>query len=329
MSLSISDIKQLRTNQMIKIYNAQLTELTFTYNQAIKIIVMKRQPYSNVTKAINEYNNKKKQLKNQLVLNIQNINSTIVLNELKTAINKNALLIGINYFGTKNQLNGCINDVNNVNDLIKNSNFKNIKIINDNTQIKPTRDSILAEFKNMLINTNENEICFFYYSGHGSYTFDKERKEATGNDQTIIPLDLKPIIDDELKTIINNNLKKGATLIALFDSCNSGSVLDLRYQWLDSYNNNMLSENSNENETASNVIMISGCLDTQESADDKINNVDQGAMTWAFLQSYKKNITWRQLLLKMRELLKNSKYSQIPQLSTSNYFNIDSTINFI
>ena len=68
---------------------------------------------------------------------------------------------------------------------------------------------------------------------------------------------------------------------------------------------------------------------TKESVDDIINNVNQGAMTWSFLQSYKKNITWRQLLVNMREKLNKSKYSQIPQLSTANFFNIDSIVNFI
>lgn len=324
---SLNDIKQMKITQLMKLYNQQLNELTYNYNQAVKIIIIKRQPYSNVTKAVNEYNNKKKLLKTQLESNIQKLNNVITLNEIKPTNNKNALLIGINYVGTKNQLNGCINDVNNINKLITNSNFKNIKIMNDNTTIKPNRDNILNEFKNLLMNTNENDLCFFYYSGHGSYTIDKERKERTGYDQTIIPLDFNPIVDDELKLIINNNLKRGATLISMFDSCNSGSVLDLKYQWLDSYNNNMLTENINENENVGNVIMISGCLDSQESSDDKIDNLDQGAMTWAFLQSYKKNITWRQLLVKMREHLNKSKYSQIPQLSTSNFFNIDSKID--
>ena len=60
---------------------------------------------------------------------------------------KKAVLIGINYNGSSAQLNGCINDTKNVYDiLVKNFGYKpeNIVMINDESQIKPTRDNILS-----------------------------------------------------------------------------------------------------------------------------------------------------------------------------------------
>ena len=144
----------------------------------------------------------------------------------------------------------------------------------------------------------------------------------------IIPCDLNRIIDDELKNIIQNNLKKGVTLIALFDSCFSGSVLDLKYQYMDSLDKNNFTENINETETTGNIIMISGCNDVQTSSDANINNKNQGAMTWAFLEAFKseKNITWRNLLIKMRDLLKKSNFTQLPQLTSGSFLNIDSIV---
>ena len=144
----------------------------------------------------------------------------------------------------------------------------------------------------------------------------------------IVPCDLNGIVDDELKTIIQNNLKKDVTLIALFDCCFSGSVLDLKYQYLDSLEKNNFTENINESETVGNVIMISGCSDVQTSSDANINNKSQGAMTWAFLEAFKseKNITWRNLLIKMRDLLKKSSFSQLPQLTSGSFFDIDSPV---
>jgi hypothetical protein len=61
---------------------------------------------------------------------------------------------------------------------------------------------------------------------------------------------------------------------------------------MDSLDNNNFTENINETETTGNVIMISGCSDVQTSMDASINNKSQGAMTWAFLESFKseKNI---------------------------------------
>ena len=62
--------------------------------------------------------------------------------------------------------------------------------------------------------------------------------------------------------------------------------------------------------------MISGCNDVQTSMDATINNTNQGAMTWAFLEAFKseKNITWRNLLIKMRNLfLTNQHLDDLPR----------------
>jgi hypothetical protein len=74
--------------------------------------------------------------------------------------------------------------------------------------------------------------------------------------------------------------------------------------------------------------MISGCSDVQTSNDATINNKNQGAMTWAFLETFKsqKNITWRQLLINMRDLLQKSNFNQTPQLTSGSFFNIDSPV---
>lgn len=97
---------------------------------------------------------------------------------------------------------------------------------------------------------------------------------------------------------------------------------------MDSLDKNNFTENVNESETNGNVIMISGCSDVQTSSDAYINNKNQGAMTWAFLEAFKseKNITWRNLLIKMRDLLKKSKFDQIPQLTSGSFLNIDSLV---
>ena len=51
-------------------------------------------------------------------------------------------------------------------------------------------------------------------------------------------------------------------------------------------------------------------------------------MTWAFLEAFKseKNITWRNLLIKMRDLLQKSDFEQLPQLTSGSFFNIDAPV---
>ena len=51
-----------------------------------------------------------------------------------------------------------------------------------------------------------------------------------------------------------DNIKPNVTLFCVFDSCHSGTVLDLKYQYLDSSNYNSFSENEKNLETNGNVI---------------------------------------------------------------------------
>ena len=239
-------------------------------------------------------------------------------------------MIGINYIGTQNELYGCINDTNSIANLLLSRGFKDVKILTDNTSEKPTRDIIINNFTNLLTSANNGDTIFLFYSGHGTYLRDTNNNEKTKNDQLIVPLDLNCIVDDELKSIINNHLKNNVTLIAVFDSCFSESVLDLKYQYLDTLNNNNDNINVNETDTYGNVIMISGCTDNQTSDDAVINNLPQGALTWAFLQTFdsQQSQTWRELLKSMRATLQNNGFSQIPQLASGKLINIDVSICF-
>ena len=60
---------------------------------------------------------------------------------------------------------------------------------------------------NLLTSANNGDTIFLFYSGHGTYLRDTNNNEKTKNDQLIVPLDLNIIVDDELKSIINNHLK--------------------------------------------------------------------------------------------------------------------------
>lgn len=166
------------------------------------------------------------------------------------------------------------------------------------------------------------------YSGHGSYSIDRNGDETDGCDELIVSCDLKSVLDDELKSLIQTHLKADVTLFALFDSCFSGSVLDLKYQFMDSLNYEKFTENSKQLETPGNVIMISGCTDNQTSADAVFDNKPNGAMTWSLLESLKQkpNVNWRELVKTMRDLLKTSQFTQIPQFSSGNFVDIDKEI---
>jgi hypothetical protein len=332
MSSELNIYKKNRITELTNGYNTNLRSLTNVLNNNIAAI--KRSNQSTVKKntlintLLKSYNINLDRLKinyNQNVVAIQNfIPKNITLTKKKYAI-----LIGINYTGTPNELYGCINDANSIKEYITNKGgFNSINVITDLTNVKATRANILNALKQTLQTANSGDFVFLFYSGHGSYTLDRSGDETTGYDQMIIPSDFNAIVDDELKTIIQSGLKKDVTLFAMFDSCFSGTVLDLKYQYLDSLNYDNYTENNKQLETVGNVMMISGCTDYQTSTETVFNGKDGGALTWCFLEALKQtpNCTWRELVKSMRAFLKEKNLSQIPQFSCGLFENFDSKI---
>ena len=331
MSIELQKYQKNTIDKLKSKFNSDKNALTIYFNKLI-IFVLKSRLRQNVKIAQINYLrasyitqiNKLTNTYNNAVNSINAYQPTIDTNFK----NKQALLIGCNYNNSAYQLNGCINDVNNIKSMIKNIGFNNINVLTDETDKTPNKINILTELTNLLSNSNNNDLLFFSYSGHGSQVVDRNGDETDGRDEAMVPLDFNVITDDELKKVIQTYLKPNVTLFALFDCCNSGTILDLKYQYLDSLNYDNYTENDKAIDTIGNVIMISGCTDNQTSADAFINNTSQGAMTWAFIESVnsKPKLSWRELIQNMRKLLTNSQYTQIPQLSTGNIFNIDTAI---
>ena len=332
MSSEIEIYKRNRKNELTNIFNSNVARLYSKLKS--DIINVQRSRIRNKNTILNnliiQYNNNISSLTKNYNSSIQNVNSFIpeFMIDSNTINTKKALLIGINYINTPYQLSGCIDDTNRMKEFLTKYGFKDFKIITDLTSVKPTKVNILNELKNLILNAKSGDILFFYYSGHGSYTFDRNSDESDRRDETLISSDLQSVLDDELKNIIKTNLKKNITIVGLFDSCHSGTVLDIKYTYLDSNNYNNYSENNNVSECDGNVIMLSGCMDSQTSTEAFINNTIQGALTWSFIQSLNSipNCSWRELLLSMRTLLKNSSFTQIPQLSTDSIYDINSKV---
>jgi hypothetical protein len=87
---------------------------------------------------------------------------------------RKALLIGINYFGQRGQLRGCINDVKNMSAFL-NQNFgyqrDDMVILTDDQQnpiSKPTKQNILRAMHWLVKDARPNDSLFFHYSGNTS-----------------------------------------------------------------------------------------------------------------------------------------------------------------
>ncbi|CAG8536466.1 15918_t:CDS:2 [Acaulospora colombiana] len=158
---------------------------------------------------------------------------------------KKALLIGINYFGSQFQLKGCINDVKNIKEfLVANYEFReeNMLILTDNQSDPkkiPNRANIIAAMKWLVHDARPNDSYVMFHDtqnaivfGHGGQVEDLDGDEDDGFDETIMPVDFQTagqIVDDEMHDIMVRSLHKGVRLTAIFDSCHSGTALDLPY----------------------------------------------------------------------------------------------------
>lgn len=256
---------------------------------------------------------------------------------------KKCLLIGINYANTKYELNGCINDTENMKRyLVKNKYFEDDDFImmNDNqrgTNLYPTKNNILEQFGD-LVKFAKNEIfkanivyLFLAYSGHGTYLTDVNEDEIDGKDEALCPIDCDKngyITDDVLKQYFIYKLPKNVKLTILIDACHSGTAMDLKYN----YSINKIGTYSVHGlmpSTQCCIVMISGSRDDQTSSDaylkDKLegNHEYQGAMTASFFANYKHGMTYTDLISKMRKWLKQNGFSQVPQLSSGKYINIE------
>lgn len=151
---------------------------------------------------------------------------------------RKALLIGINYFGQRGELKGCINDVKNMSTyLFESFGYKreDMVILTDDQQnpmSQPTKQNILRAMHWLVKDARPNDSLFFHFSGHGGQTKDLDGDEPDGYDEVIYPVDFRTnghIVDDELHRIMVTPLQAGVRLTAIFDSCHSGTALDLPY----------------------------------------------------------------------------------------------------
>merc|ERR1719410_1033260 len=165
------------------------------------------------------------------------------------------------------------------------------KDISGSTTYMPTKSNIFRGLQWLAHNVVPGDVLFFHFSGHGAQVPDKD-----GMDETILPVDYDSegqIIDDELWSTLIYPLQSGVRLTAVMDCCHSGTGLDLPFGYMmdpkkwGKHNVHQWGEDTNPAHSKGDVVLFSGCEDSQTSADVMLNNSEAGgAMTMAFTQSY-------------------------------------------
>lgn len=256
---------------------------------------------------------------------------------------KFALLIGINYFNSENSLNGCINDIVNMkNTLITKMgyNSKNIIMLRDDStdiKYKPTKNNILYNIYRMIVLAKKNQISelLIHYSGHGTYVQDTDGDENDSKDECIVPCDFEDmgVISDDTLQYYLSLLPNRTFCFCLFDSCHSGTVLDLQH----SFNSeSRIWETNNRKVLNNNIILISGSKDDQYSSDFYNNfisntnifpdNQSMGALTCSFLitlYNYNYTIRLKDIIGEIQNFMTTNNFEQVPQMTASSAYSKD------
>ncbi len=256
---------------------------------------------------------------------------------------KKALVVGINYTGTGQDLKGCLNDAYHVETELKARGFDSIEML---LEKDATTAGMKAALERLVANTAPGDVILFHYSGHGSQLPSKTEKD--GFEEILCPIDLnwttRVITDDHLRTIFDK-VPNGVNITLILDCCHSGTALDQdetlgfeaprdlvtqepeagsRYlppptKILEKLEDRELVEWSTERDVNKTALLIAGCRSDQTSADAYIDGVHQGAATYALLRSLKAspNITYRGLATEMVQYVSSKGFKQVPQLDGS------------
>jgi hypothetical protein len=263
---------------------------------------------------------------------------------------KRALLIGINRYKIPGaDLRGCVNDVKNMQQVLTKFYGFNARDIAVLTDYKATTKGIERSIRQLISKARAGDVLLLHYSGHGSNVPDDNGDEADQRDEILCPTDLdwkNPLRDDWLRTTFDK-MPKGVSLTVIMDCCHSGTntraivppdaPVKERYlpsPWdlvaaesgrrLRGKFRGQLRASSRARRKSKDVVhadipelLITGCRDTQTSADAYIARSYNGALTYnlvSALKAAKGKISYRELHQKTQALLKKGKFDQVPQL---------------
>lgn len=255
---------------------------------------------------------------------------------------KAAVLIGINYVGEDYKLDGCINDAHQIKQLIEQQfGYQEFLLMTDETDLKPIGDNMRKSFEWLTRDARPGDSLFVHYSGHGSTAPPSPANVGATVNDTIVPLDWEEngeMVDEELFTLLVKPLHgTGARLTAIFDCCHSGTGLNLAFNYkVDRTDSHIIRMPRDHHQPlASDVVLLSACLDGQTAADESDgNNNYYGALTNALLQTLRAHaykIAWGPLLVEIQRRIEeqDSEPSQRPQLSSEQDLNMAALFDLV
>ena len=241
-----------------------------------------------------------------------------------TGYQKYALLFGINdYQGSGNDLNGCINDIEDVSaDLKKRFPGFLIRIFKDS---EVTTSRLISEIESVIEiakQTYEKIFLYIHYSGHGTQVPDNTGKEKNGYHEALY-LHNGPLIDDVIYNI-QQRTPDNLTVLVKLDCCFSGNFGERKMNPRNVKNRFMplpgvkISQKPVNRFALTDLfqkwVFISGCGEEQTSADAYFTRYN-GAFTYYDLKSFSNKSTYVSEVPVVRSFLRANDFDQVPEIS--------------
>jgi len=234
---------------------------------------------------------------------------------------KYAIIIGIDYNKSViYNLKSMENDISNIYNLLISNEYlqKNIYILKN-----PNKSEILDLFIKIISITQINDNIFFYFSGHCIaegliINFNESNNEIDIEENNLL-------FNFEIRNNLIDKLPKNIFVCGLIDSCHSENKFNLPFY----YYNYKWKKNIRYGKTLCNVVMLSACMNNEVTYTKYVNKKCESFFTFHFCDIMNNNIeiSWNQLITKLKFLLILNNYKQTPIISSSDIFNINSIIN--
>lgn len=265
---------------------------------------------------------------------------------------RRALLIGINKYTIPGaDLRGCVNDVLDLSDVLTEFGGFSKADITTLVDKAATKKAMMAGIKALLKASKSGDVALLHYSGHGSHVPDDEahRDEADGRDEILCPTNMNwddPMRDDWLRTTLDT-VRDGVQLTVIMDCCHSGSntrvfsppdapvkerflpspwdiaAAETGRRTMRSVSSSLRKSKSTARRSSDIVnvdipeVLITGCRDTQTSADAFIDGRFNGALTYGLvdaIRAKKGKLTYGDLHERASATIRKKRYEQVPQL---------------
>jgi pimeloyl-ACP methyl ester carboxylesterase len=275
------------------------------------------------------------------------------------------LLVGIDeYVSPVNPLKGCVNDIQVVKAYLEG------RVATDGYQLhlrtllneEATRLSIIEGFRQHLCQAGNEDVAFFYYTGHGGQEESPEAfwaLEPDRLDETLVCYDsFSPggwgLADKELAKLIAEVDQKSPHIAVILDCCHSGSgtrgdlngdtavrkaPIDRRKRPLDSFIFSLpeieqLSASSRNPEAnpsgwalpKGKHIVLSACRDSELAKEYNGEGQRRGAFSYFLLNTLKKangSLTYRDLFKRTNALVRTKLTDQSPQIESTDLKDLD------